>query len=434
MINTNEITNKKFGIFMTVAFLAAYVPLTIAGLAYKGGNTLLCLFLFRFIAIFIPLIAVAVSGLPFKKLGWKPKFSFKYLIASLIGPQILSWTGAAIFFLFNKDAFGVSMDSYLAMMPSELAGMIDTSETAAYAYLIVMAVMSLTFLPISQILPSLGEEAGWRGVMYPYLKNTLGPIPGKLIGGALWGAIPGIFKAFFNVNEVISAIMFNWIGLYSVNMIIANMPRMVGTAWDESVANRTGKLSKANPGAILPKLGLDKLMGSDYVNAGILIAIIFAVIIWVILNKTTFGYELKACGYNRNASQYAGINAKKNIILAMTISGALAGLGGAISYLAGSIQYTLEEALLSMGFNGIPVALLGVSHPLATIFSALFIGYLKVGGDAMQPEFTTEIIDIIIAAIIYMSAFSLLMQEGIRKLLSKKRRDSDANVREVKKA
>ena len=187
MINTNEITNKKFGIFMTVAFLAAYVPLTIAGLAYKGGNTLLCLFLFRFIAIFIPLIAVAVSGLPFKKLGWKPKFSFKYLIASLIGPQILSWTGAAIFFLFNKDAFGVSMDSYLAMMPSELAGMIDTSGTAAYAYLIVMAVMSLTFLPISQILPSLGEEAGWRGVMYPYLKNKLGPVPGKLIGGALWG-------------------------------------------------------------------------------------------------------------------------------------------------------------------------------------------------------------------------------------------------------
>ena len=255
-----------------------------------------------------------------------------------------------------------------------------------------------------------------------------------MIGGALWGAIPGIFKAYFNVNEVISAIMFNWIGLYSVNMIISNMPQMVGTAWGESVANRTGKLSDANPSAILPKMGLDKLMGSDYVNAGILIAVIFAVIIWVILNKTTFGYELKACGYNRNASQYAGINAKKNIIRAMTISGALAGLGGAISYLAGSIQYTLEEALLSMGFNGIPVALLGVSHPLATIFSALFIGYLKVGGDAMQPEFTTEIIDIIIAAIIYMSAFALLMQDGIRRLLSKKRKESDANVKEVKKA
>ena len=187
MINGNEITNKKFGIFLTVAFLAAYIPLSVAGLAYKGGNTILCLFLFRFIAIFIPLIAVAVSGLPFKKLGWKPKFSIKYLIASLIGPQLLSWIGAGIFFLFNKEAFGIGMDSYLAMMPAELAGMIDSSETAAYAYLIVMTIMSLTFLPISQILPSLGEEAGWRGVMYPYLKNKLGPVLGKLVGGALWG-------------------------------------------------------------------------------------------------------------------------------------------------------------------------------------------------------------------------------------------------------
>ena len=187
MINGSEITNKKFGIFMAVAFLAAYIPLSIAGLAYKGGNTLLCLLLFRFIAIFIPLIAVAVSGLPFKKLGWKPRFSFKYLIASLIGPQLLSWIGAGIFFAFNKDAFGVSLDAYMAMLPEETKALIDTSSINPYAMLITMTVMSLTFLPISQILPSLGEEAGWRGVMYPYLKNKLGPVFGKLVGGALWG-------------------------------------------------------------------------------------------------------------------------------------------------------------------------------------------------------------------------------------------------------
>ena len=187
MINTNEITGKKFGVFMAVSFLAAYIPLSIAGLAYKGGNTLLCLFLFRFIAIFIPLIAVAVSGLPFKKLGWKPKFSFKYLIGALIGPQILSWAGAAIFFAVNRDAFGVSLDSYMAMMPPETAALISQSEINPYSFLIVMIVVSLTFMPISQILPSLGEEAGWRGVMYPFLKSKLGPVSGRLIGGALWG-------------------------------------------------------------------------------------------------------------------------------------------------------------------------------------------------------------------------------------------------------
>lgn len=240
-------------------------------------------------------------------------------------------------------------------------------------------------------------------------------------GGAVWGAIPGLFKAFFNVNEVISAIMFNWIGMFGVNMAISNMPLMLSSSWGETVGNRTGSLDKANPGAIIPKMGLDKLTGSTYVNAGILIAIIFAFIVWIILSKTTFGYELKACGYNREASRYAGINAKKNIVLAMAISGALAGLGGAIYFQSGSVQYGLEKVLQPMGFNGIPVALLGVSHPLATIFSALFISYLQVGGDAMQPEFSKEIIDIIIAAIIYMSAFSLLVQEGIRRMLGKKR-------------
>ena len=187
MINTSEITNKKFGIFMAVAFLVAYIPLSIAGIAYKNGQVLLCLFLFRIIAILIPLIAVLVSGLPFKKLGWKPKFKFKYFIASLIGPQILSWIGAGIFFLFNRDAFGVSLDAYMAMLPEETKALIDTSAINPYAMLITMAIMSLTFIPISQILPSLGEEAGWRGVMYPYLKGKLGPVFGRLLGGALWG-------------------------------------------------------------------------------------------------------------------------------------------------------------------------------------------------------------------------------------------------------
>lgn len=187
MINPIEITNKKFGVFMAVSFLAAYIPLTIAGLAYKGGNTILCLLLFRFIAIFIPLIAVLIARLPFKALGWKPKFSFKYLLGALIGPQILSWIGAGIFFIFNQDAFGVSLDAYLAMMPAEARSAFASAGADLVPVLITVIVMSLTFLPISQILPSLGEEAGWRGVMYPFLKAKLGPVAGKLIGGVLWG-------------------------------------------------------------------------------------------------------------------------------------------------------------------------------------------------------------------------------------------------------
>ena len=207
-----------------------------------------------------------------------------------------------------------------------------------------------------------------------------------MIGGAIWGLFPGLFKALFNVNEVITSIMFNWIGLFAVNLAINNMPMMLANYWGASNKDRTAALSSANPQAILPKLGLDELMDSRYINIGIFIAIFVAILIWIILSKTTFGYELKACGYNRNASIYAGINAKRNIILSTIIAGGLSGIGGGIYYLSGTAQYTLVKTLLPMGFNGIPTALLASSHPLGTIFSAIFISYIQVGGDAMRPS------------------------------------------------
>ena len=233
----------------------------------------------------------------------------------------------------------------------------------------------------------------------------------SVVGGGLWGAIPGICKALFNVNEVITSIMFNWIGLFTVNLFTYNNPIMLASAWGDVSKERTASLAKANLDAILPKLGMDKVMRFNGMNIGIFIAVIIAVIMWFILQKTTFGYELKACGYNRHASQYAGISAKRAIIQSMIIAGTLAGLGGGLYYLSGTVQLTLGRELSLMGFNGIPVAMLAASHPLGTIFSALFISYIQVGGEAMQPEFAREMIDIIIAAIIYLSAFALLMRE-----------------------
>ena len=165
-------------------------------------------------------------------------------------------------------------------------------------------------------------------------------------------------------------------------------------------------------------------------NIGFFVAILSAVVIWIILSKTTFGYELKACGYNRSASLYAGINDKRNIILSMTIAGALSGIGGAIYYLSGTAQFTIVKSLLTMGFNGIPVALLASSNPVATIFSALFVSYIQVGGDMLQPEFAKEIIDIIIAAIIYLSAFALLVQGVIAKVLMNRRKNCAPAARE----
>jgi simple sugar transport system permease protein len=138
----------------------------------------------------------------------------------------------------------------------------------------------------------------------------------------------------------------------------------------------------------------------------------------------TFGYELKACGFNKDASIYAGINAKRNIVWSMVISGALAGIGGGIYYLSGTAQYTLVKSLLTMGFNGIPVALLGASSPIGIIFAAIFISYIQVGGEALQPEYAKEIIDIIIAVIIYLSAFSLL----VKGILSRVMKGDTSNV------
>ena len=231
---------------------------------------------------------------------------------------------------------------------------------------------------------------------------------GAIIAGALWGMVPGILKALANVNEVITSIMMNYIGIYLVNMLI------VKSIYDP-LKNQTKSVAKS---AIIPRGGLDKLFGVNNMNIGIFIAILVVSIIYIVLTKTTFGYELKACGHSPNASQYAGINDKRNIILSMVIAGALAGLGGGLLYLSGSGKYMqVIDILAPEGFNGISVALLGMSNPIGILFAGLFIAHIKVGGYNIQLfNYSTEIIDIIIAVIIYCGAFALMFKNLIYKL------------------
>ena len=170
------------------------------------------------------------------------------------------------------------------------------------------------------------------GVKFTFLPagvHCLVALMAALLAGAVWGFVPGFLKAFFNVNEVIASIMMNYIGMYLVNMLIQK------TVYDQ-VKNQTLPVAA---GANLPKAGLDRLFPGTNINVGILIAILFVILIYVILNKTTFGYELKACGKNPDASKYAGINEKRNIVLSMVIAGALSGIGGALLYLANSGKY-----------------------------------------------------------------------------------------------
>ena len=237
-----------------------------------------------------------------------------------------------------------------------------------------------------------------------------------MVGGLIWGFIPGILKALLNVNEVITSIMFNYIGMYLVDMLVQSNSTMY-----ISSKTRTAYLPES---AQIPTLGIR----NSGVNVAIFIGIAFAIILYVVLNKTIFGYELKATGYNKHASIYAGMNGKRNIILTMVIAGAMAGLGGAFAILApstisgSSMTYEPVSVIAANGFNGIAVALLGSSNPIGIIFSALFISYIQRGGTlASLCGYKPEIIDVVIAVTIYFSAFAMIMNATVAKLFKRRR-------------
>ncbi len=278
-----------------------------------------------------------------------------------------------------------------------------------------------------------GCAAIYVGATWTFLPGHLHWIVALLAGmlaGMVWGSIVGFFKALGNVNEVITAIMLNYIGLYGVNYVIKNSHLY------DSLRNQTVDVAR---NAIIPKAGLDQvfyIMKGNYhdassVNAGILIAILLAVLVWVVLTRTTFGYELKACGLNRSASRYAGINEKRAIVLSMAISGALAGAAGALMYLApsGGMHIHVEEVLAAQGFNGIAVALLGMSNPLGIILTGMFIAHITVGGGHLQTlRYMKEIIEVIVGLIIYFSAFSLLVRDLIARLRKARARRGQPDV------
>ena len=238
---------------------------------------------------------------------------------------------------------------------------------------------------------------------------------GAMLAGALWGFVPGFLKAVCNVNEVIACIMMNYIGMYGVNFLV------VETIFDSQKNQSLPVAANANA----PKLGMDQIFRSgasaSSVNAGIFVAILAGIVIYFLIAKTKFGYELKACGYNRDAAKYAGINEKRSIILSMAIAGSLCALGGACLYLAGAGKgIEVVDTLAAEGFNGIPVALLGLNNPIGIIFAGLFMAYLNQGGFNMQLYgFAPQVIEIIIAVIIYFAAFSLLLRGLVTKVVKR---------------
>ena len=235
-----------------------------------------------------------------------------------------------------------------------------------------------------------------------------------MAAGALLGAISGLLKAYCNVNEVISGIMLNWITLYLVNMLL--------TLVKEETSPYTFQLTTHAPQALIPSLGLGKMFtNNQYVTLAIPLAIVMAFVVWIVLDKTRFGYELRATGNNKNAAKYSGMAEKRNIIVTLIIGGALAGMGAALLYLTGFEQWQCSTSSVpAMGFNGIAAAFLGGLHPVGAVLSSFFIQHITIGGAYVDKTmYCAQISDLISAIIIYLCGFVLFMKHVMNAGIAK---------------
>ena len=272
--------------------------------------------------------------------------------------------------------------------------------------------------------------AGACGCLYAALAWNLPWLPCLLIGmvaAALLGAVCGVLKTKCNVNVVISGIMLNWIVLYLTNMLLTQVK--------EDTSPYTFVLSHKNASAILPSLGLGSLFnGNQYVGLALPLSIVIAILVWVVLEKTRIGYELRATGNNKNAAKYCGMAEKRNIIMTLAISGMLAGLGAAMLYLTGYEQWQCSTSSVpGMGFNGIAAAFLGGLNPIGAILASFFIQHITAGGAYVDKSmYCAQISDLISSIIIYLCGFVLFMKYAMNTAIAK--REEKAALKEKERA
>ncbi len=230
--------------------------------------------------------------------------------------------------------------------------------------------------------------------------------------GCIWSLIVGILKVKRGIHEVLSFIMFNWIAFYLSNYVV-NLP---------AIHKGTGEATKdvRESARLLFPEGVRSLLDCSAANWGFFLAVLAGIVMWVIIEKTTLGYRLKAVGFNSNGAQYAGINADTSVLTALGISGALAGLGGAVQVLGMSGRISQFAGQEGFGFEGITVALIGASHPIGCIFAGLFYGAMKYGGSKLSiVKAPAEVVDIIMGCVILFIAisqiFRILFEKAGRK-------------------
>ncbi|MDU3010132.1 MAG: ABC transporter permease [Peptoniphilus harei] len=345
-------------------------------------------FLYTVLAI---ILGILIGSIILLVSGTNPIEAYKVIFFGAFGkPKYISWTivkavpliltGLSVAFAFNTGLFNIGAEGQY------IVGSIGA-----------LVVGLLVDLP-------------------PVLHGLVALLAGALCG-YIWGAIVGILKAKFEVNEVISSIMMNWIGFYLSNYLLSfPILRNIESDNSYSIKNTASikilgawKTSEAGRAVLANNKFLRDILNPP-VNFGIIIAIVAAIVIWYILKKTTLGYELRAVGFNQKAAEYGGISINKSIVTSMGIAGVLAGLAGAITVLGVSGNIGIMAGQEGYGFDGMAVALIAGNNPLGTIPAALLYAGLTYGGGKLTTIGTySEVVKIIVGIMILFIAMPKLL-------------------------
>ena len=247
-----------------------------------------------------------------------------------------------------------------------------------------------------------------------------------MAAGAVWGIIVGFLKTKWGINEVLSMIMFNWIAFYFSNFI-AGLPAIHSDGSAEATKNIS-----VNASTLLSKDFINRMGLCPTANWGILVAIAMTVLVWIVIEKTTLGYELKAVGSNKFAAEYGGINVNRSILTALAISGALAGLGGALQLMGMGSRISIFSSQEGFGFAGIVVALMGCSNPFGVLVAGIFYGALIYGGSKLNlVGAPTQLVNVIVGTVVFFIAISVIF-ENLKRLRVRANRNTEAAA--IKKA
>ena len=349
---------------------------------------------------------------------------FQSLLASLLCIVLGLFLGYLVLLLINPAGAGEAILTVIKNFmtynrpASQLKYFGNTLVKTAPLLMCALSILFAYKVGLFNIGASGQYTAGACAALYAALQWHWSWLPCMLLAiaaGCVMGAIVGLLKAYCNVNEVISGIMLNWIMLYTANMILANVK--------EPTSPYTIQMRSFGSAAVLPTLGLDKLFNDNtYVTLAIPLAIILAIVVDVVLNKTRFGYELRATGNNKFAAKYCGMAEKRNIILTLVIAGALSGLGASLLYQSGYEQWQVTASSVpAMGFNGIAATFLGGLNPIGTIFASFFIQHITSGGAYVDKTiYCSQISDLISAIIIYLCGFVLFMKYAMNTAIAKR--------------